>query len=342
MPIIRHSPEDFFVDEIPRFEPSGEGPYAWIKVEKRLENSEDVARVLAQALDLATDQVDFAGRKDRRAVTRQFFSLPWRPAERLLALDLPGAKVLSADRHSHRLGPGKLAGNRFVLVVREVDAAAAELASRRLVELKSVGMPNRFGKQRFGNDGQNSFRGREILLGRRQAGGRKLAWLMLSALQAEVFNRVLERRISELDRVWPGDVGFVHATGETIWLRGDPEEQRRADLFELSATGPIFGSKMKRPRGRGAELEATVLAELELPNVDHLDLPRGLRIYGDRRPLRVPISDLAWSFDDPATLRLEFILPPGAYATVLIEEIFPGGFVEGSEDRAGELAEAED
>ena len=325
---IRTLPEDFEVEEIPRFTPTGQGAYALLWVEKRLANTEDVAKALASALRLGPDDVAYAGRKDRRAVTRQFFSLPWRDPQMLLGLPIPGAKILDVARHDQKLGPGKLDGNRFRLVVREVSPAEAEQAAQKAEEVVRRGAPNRFGPQRYGKDGDNAARGREILLGQGPRGDRRAATFLISALQSQLFDLVLSRRA--IDHLLPGDVGFVHATGETLWLRGNAEEQQRADRFELSPTGPIFGSKMKQPKGEAAKLEREAAAELGLPRLETIQPPPGLRLFGDRRSLRIKARDLQLTYQpEEKTLRVEVVLPPGSYATVLLEELLPGGYEEG-------------
>jgi tRNA pseudouridine13 synthase len=325
---IRVLPEDFEVEEIPRFTPSGEGEYAYLWVEKRLENTDDVARSIAAALRLSADQVAYAGRKDKRAVARQYFSLPWQDPQRLMSLPIPGAKILAVERHDQRLGPGKLDGNRFRLKVREDDAVVAEEAVRRAAEIEKRGLANRFGKQRYGRDGDNAAKGRDILLGQGPRGDRRSAAFLVSALQSQLFDLVLSRR--EIDRLVPGDVGFVHATGETLWLRGEPEEQERTDRFELSPTGPMLGSKMKQPRHEAARIEREAAAELGLPRLDRIDPPPGMRLFGDRRSLRVRPRELSLDYHpEEQTLELRCILPPGSYATVLLEELLPAGFDEG-------------
>jgi tRNA pseudouridine13 synthase len=325
---IRTLPEDFEVEEIPRFPPSGEGAFAYLWVEKRLENTDDVARNIAAALSLQADQVAYAGRKDKRAVARQYFSLPWQDPQRLFALPIPGARILKVERHDQRLGPGKLDGNRFHLKVREVDAETAAEAARRAAEIEKRGLANRFGKQRYGRDGDNAAKGRDILLGKGPRGDRRSASFLVSALQSQLFDLVLTRR--PIDRLLPGDVGFVHATGETLWLRGEPEEQEKADRFELSPTGPILGSKMKQPRHEAARIEREAAEELGLPRLDRIEPPPGMRLFGDRRSLRVKPRELALDYHpEEQMLDLRCVLPPGSYATVLLEELLPGGFDEG-------------
>ncbi|MEE8525061.1 MAG: tRNA pseudouridine(13) synthase TruD [Thermoanaerobaculia bacterium] len=335
MPRIRTVPEDFEVEETLLYPPSGQGPHTWLWVEKRRRTTDDVLRSLAAALELPRREVGYAGRKDRLAVTRQWFSVPVTRGEQLAALKEleasdPGFRILGSERHSERLRVGEVRANRFRLTVREVDEASADYAREALGRLAVGGMPNRFGRQRFGRDGKNAERGARILESARLFGDRRRAWLMVSAFQSQVFNRVLERRSGALERLLQGDVAIVHATGD-LFVVADPDaESERLARFEISATGPIFGFKMRTPSGEAAEIERQVMAEFDLPPRGPASTPRGLKLYGDRRPLRVQPRDAAAELRDDA-LELRFELPAGSYATVLLEELFPDGFEEGAD-----------
>ncbi len=327
MPRIRSVPEDFEVEEVLLYPTEGVGAHLYLQVEKRLCNTDEVARSLARTLNLPRREVGYAGRKDRVAVTRQWFSVPASSAERLDDWKLPGARILERQLHTEKLRVGQLRGNRFRLVVREVDEVSGKRAEQRLAEVARQGLPNRFGRQRFGRDGKNAERGAAILSQPRITGNRQNAWLMISALQSTVFNRVLELREARLDELLIGDVAIVHVTGET-YLVNQPVDRQRLESFEISPSGPMFGTKMTWPRGETAELERRVMAELGLGDPRRLNLPRGLRLYGDRRPLRVQPRDATASWRDE-TLRLSVELPAGVYATVLLEELFPDGVEEG-------------
>jgi len=328
MPRYRVEPEDFVVEEVPLYEPTGEGQHTYLWVEKRLRTTDEIARQLARAAAVRPREVGYAGRKDRRAVTRQRFSVPGLDPEEALALELDGARVLEAIRHRHRLRLGQLVGNRFRLVVREVAEEEARGAEERLAELVRRGIPNRYGPQRFGRHGDNAERGLEILRSKRVRGDRRKAWLMVSALQSQVFNRVLERRAESYDRLLAGDVAMIHSSGGLFRVDDPAAEAERAERFEISPTGPIFGGKMKKPAGEVAELEAAVMTELGLEEVENLEPPRGIRLDGSRRPLRIEPRGLEAELRDDR-LELAFELPSGAYASVLLEELFPAGLDEG-------------
>ncbi|MEM7582321.1 MAG: tRNA pseudouridine(13) synthase TruD [Acidobacteriota bacterium] len=334
LPRIRTTPEDFFVEERLLYPPAGDGAHLYLQIEKRLCNTDDVARSLAQALDLPRRDIGYAGRKDRIAVTRQWFSLPRSAAKALDGWQHPGVRIVARQYHHERLRVGQLQGNRFRLIVRDGDAATARAAVSRLAELARRGLPNRFGSQRFGRDGRNAARGAKILRAGRVRGNRRTAWLMVSALQSAVFNRVLELRRAALDEMLLGDVAYNHATGE-VFLVNEAVDAELLRRFELSPTGPMFGTKMKWPRGETARIEQEAMKEFELPDPRRLDMPRGLRLFGDRRPLRVQPKaiEVGWS---EGVLHLGFELPAGSYATVLLEELLPAGFLEGPGANAGE------
>ncbi|UCE86428.1 MAG: tRNA pseudouridine(13) synthase TruD [Deltaproteobacteria bacterium] len=313
-------PEDFQVDEIPLYRPSGEGHHTFVRVEKRLRTSEEVARALACAVGVAPRDVGYAGRKDRFALTRQWYSVPGLDPERAIGLSWPGVRVIEAARHRHKLRTGQLRGNRFEITVRGVADEAAARAADALERLQRVGMPNRFGPQRFGRDGRNADRGRAWLRGEGGRTDRRTARLLVSALQAAVFNAVLAARPAPLDRVETGDVAVVHASGGLFRVEAAERESTRARAFEISATGPIFGTRRLAPSGAPAERERAALAA---HGIDPEAPPtvRGMRLRGGRRSLRARPEHAALERSRDA-LRIVFTLPPGSYASVLVAELF--------------------
>lgn len=328
MPKIRSSPEDFVVEEMVHDRPCGEGHHTWIWIEKRLRNTADVADDLARELDLDRRQVGYAGRKDKVAVTRQWFSVPEVDPEKVADLEIDGVRVLEAIRHRERLRVGALDGNCFTLVVRDVESAMVPDVEARFSRVIERGLPNRFGDQRFGTHGDNAERGAELLKQSRIRGNRRQAWFLLSALQSAMFNEVLARRPAAIDELLPGDLAIVHATDAYEWISAPEDRAEAVKRFEISPTGPIFGTKMRWPRGAVADLERQVLAAFDLDETRFQKLPRGTRLFGQRRPLRARITDGALTSED-GSLRLTFGLPAGSYATVLLEELFPDGFEEG-------------
>lgn len=316
------APEDFVVDEVPLYAPTGEGGHTFVRVEKRDATTEEIARALARAAGAAPRDVGYAGRKDRRAVTRQWLSVPGLDPERALALELPRARVLEAVRHPHKLRTGHLRANRFEITLRGLDAAAVARGAARLAHFAATGFPNRFGRQRFGREGDNAARGAALLAGRERVHDRRAARFLVSALQAAVFNDVLARRPLPLDALECGDVAQVEASGGLFVVEDLAREAPRAAAFEISATGPIFGTREIEPRGEPLRREHEAVVAHGIDPAAPLAPPKGLRVPGARRALRArpEAASLVPAAGADAWL-LRVTLGPGCYATVLVEEL---------------------
>ncbi len=319
--VVRSQPEDFLVTEIPAYLPSGSGEHLFVYVEKRDLTTDNVVRALAEQLGISPREVGTAGLKDRRAVTRQWFSVPKSAAEHMADFELDGARVLESGLHGNKLKTGHLKGNRFRILVRGVDADAwLEIESRR-ERLAACGVPNYYGPQRFGRDGRNEQIGMELLSGkRRQRRGRDLR-LLLSAAQSALFNDVLALRIERelFGRALPGDVMLKADTGG-IFICDDPQlDQQRMNAFEIHPSGPMFGPRMRTPQGEALAMESLVLESRGLSPDDFQRYAKLTR--GTRRPLRIVPEDLA-AVQLPAGVELSFSLPAGAYATSVLAEFF--------------------
>ncbi|NLE77520.1 MAG: tRNA pseudouridine(13) synthase TruD, partial [Chloroflexi bacterium] len=155
----------------------------------------------------------------------------------------------------------------------------------------------------------------------RQAAGRipkRLRRFFVSAYQSYLFNAVLEHRMPDLDRLQVGDLAMKHENGAVFLVQDAVVEQPRADRQEISPSGPLFGHKMTLPEGEPGHLEQAVLAAEGL-TLDAFRIGEGLAPKGARRALRVPLQDVAAAWD--GGIVLEFSLPPGSYATVLLGEV---------------------
>ncbi len=161
--IIKQDVDDFFVEEIPLYEPCGEGDHLFVTVEKRGLTTYDLLRELSQALNCQERDLGYAGLKDARAVTRQTVSIPLRKPEEVAKLDIPGVQILSAVPHRNKLRPGHLAGNRFQIRIHHPLADSAPRAEAILKLLSEQGVPNRFGDQRYGSLGNSHRIGRALL-----------------------------------------------------------------------------------------------------------------------------------------------------------------------------------
>ncbi len=167
--VIKQIPEDFFVEEQPLYQPTGTGEHLYLFVEKRLRSTSDVIRRLAAVFRVSRGEVGYAGLKDKRAVTRQYFSirLPDASQDQAMLDTVSDAhmKVLSAARGENKLRRGHLAGNRFVIRIRQVKPDSVWQAGHILDRLVQAGVPNFVGHQRFGYRLVNHKIGRLLLLG---------------------------------------------------------------------------------------------------------------------------------------------------------------------------------
>ena len=380
--VIKESPEDFRVEEVPSYLPCGSGEHLYITLEKRGITTLEAIRRIAQGLKIQERDIGYAGMKDAVGITSQTISVQLVTPEKALALDLDGIRILSVQRHSNKLKIGHLKGNRFSVVIRGVSAAAAELVPAIITILGKRGVPNYFGYQRYGAQGNSHLIGAAMLrrdwrlcvdrligepdavqdngwsaaISAYQEGALsealrlfprhcrsefdvlqrlvarpgeyekafsaihpRLKKLYLSAVQSFLFDQTVARRIDGIDRLMSGDLACKHINGACFLVEDAIVEEGRAAAFEISASGPMFGCKMKLPEGAVWELEQEILMLAGL-NLSVFDLPGGLRMEGERRPLRVPAGDLSFSISGDA-VTVEFTLPKGSYATSLLREI---------------------
>ncbi|MBL8851074.1 MAG: tRNA pseudouridine(13) synthase TruD [Planctomycetaceae bacterium] len=323
--VLKQSPEDFVVEEVPAYEPCGEGEHLFLWVEKRDLSAEQLHARIARVLGIARGDVGIAGLKDRRAVTRQFVSVPAKAAARVPELDAPELRVLSAALHRNKLRTGHLRGNRFEIIVRDVAEGAFADATAIAAVTRDRGFPNYYGEQRFGVDNETAALGFDLLTGRRTprdippARRRFLLRLALSAAQSLLFNEVLANRIraGRLHRVEAGDVMQVVASRGCFVVADAAAEQARFDRRETVVTGPMFGIDMKPPTGAPLREEQSVLEQHGVTS-ELLAAHRKL-IPGARRPCVIWPEDLHVEAAGDA-LRFRFILPSGVYATTLLRE----------------------
>lgn len=318
---IRTTPEDFFVEEVPGFEPSGSGEHLLLTVEKRGMNTAFAAKRIAQWAGVGEMAIGYAGMKDRHAVTRQRFSvhLPKRVAPDLEALQDGELRVVDHHWHARKLPRGALAGNRFVLVLREVHGGR-EAIEARLRAIAADGVPNYFGEQRFGREGDNVANALAMFGGRRMR--REQRSMLLSAARSELFNRVLAARVvaGTWNRPLDGEVWMLDGSRSVFGPEPlDDTLAQRLAAFDIHPSGPLWGRGELRSRDAAGEVE---LAAMSGDEAEALRL--GLEAAGleqERRSLRLRPTGLEWRWLDDGALELGFSLPPGAYATVVLAEL---------------------
>jgi tRNA pseudouridine13 synthase len=320
--MLRAEPEDFCVDEDLGFVADGAGEHVFVRVEKRGANTDFVAKALARFVGVSPEAVSYAGLKDRHAVTRQTFSLhlPGKADPDWSALAHAEFRVLDSTRHSRKLKRGALRGNRFVLRARALrgDRSAAE---RTLTAIAAQGVPNYFGEQRFGRDGDNVERARAYFAGQRLP--RHLQGLMISSARSAIFNAALARRVEQgsWNRALDGEVWMLEGS-HSVFGPEPPSDAltRRLEEFDIHPTGPMWGQGELRSQGEVAAIESAAAAEFP-------GFPEGLAREGlrqERRSLRLRAQDLHWQWLGEDALEFSFGLPAGAYATVVMRELLGG------------------
>ncbi len=313
--------EDFVVEELLGFEPSGVGEHCLVWVEKRDLDSNVAGARLADALGLRRRLVSHCGLKDRHAVTRQWFSLhmPGQPSPEPAALESEGLRVLQVTRNTRKLRRGIHLGNRFTIRLRHPDFTAAA-AEERWRQISRVGAPNFFGSQRFGNEGRNVEKALAMFRGTFSPGDRLLRGLLLSAARSQVFNAVVAERMARgnWDRALSGEVYGFPDNGTLLLIenqRGDEAQRFAEDKVELTA--PLWGSGDLHSAGEVLALEKEVAARFP-------ELTAGLESAGlrqERRVMRLRPVQPEFAVLEDGDLQLTFDLPRGTYATTLLREL---------------------
>lgn len=316
---IRVCPEDFRVEELPAYLPEGAGDHLFVRFEKVDLDTPEAVRRIARALGVDAKQAGWAGLKDRRAVTTQWASFLFGEGARLEGASIDGVRVLEHARHTNKLRTGHLRGNRFDLLVRSEARGDLERAREHLDELERRGVPSYFGEQRFGHDNLGVAR-RWILEGGPAPRDRWKRKLYVSTLQSALFNELLAERIREgtMDGAVAGDLMRKEDSGGLFVSEDLALDRERAARFEISATGPMFGARMRWPEGEARRREEAALSRWGLTEA-HLERVRASG-EGTRRPYRVRLSEASLE-PTPEGTRLRFALPSGAYATVALREL---------------------
>jgi tRNA pseudouridine13 synthase len=317
---IRTTHADFQVDEIPDFEPSGEGEHVCLKIRKDGQNTEWTGKQLADIAGIVRRDVSYAGLKDRHAITTQWFSV-WLPGQDApkWSEHLPESiQVLEEVRHSRKVRIGTLKGNRFKLVMRNIKGDKDQL-EKCIEAIKEQGVPNYFGVQRFGHDNANIDRATSWFEGLSKPKARKQKSMYLSAARSLIFNENLSLRVA--DATWnkavDGEAFQLHGTKSVFSEPLTDTLQQRVTEIDLHPTGPMWGEGDLITDG---EIKAQELAVGEKFAV----LSAGLAKHGlkqERRSLRLMVGELEhiWLEDD--VLQLTFTLPPGSYATSVLQEL---------------------
>lgn len=317
---LKSKPEDFFVSETLDFTPAGHGEHFLVRIRKIGENTKYVANELAKACGVTSRDVSWAGLKDRHAVTEQWFSvhLPGQPDPDLsefVATHEGVDAILETARHDKKLRPGDLIGNHFKLVITDFDGDDA--IETRLANIRDQGVPNYFGSQRFGRNGNNVTSARDWGQDKFRVRDKSKRSFYLSAARSYLFNQVLSARIEKQLCHTPmlGDL-LIDDQENTKLVDDIAAAQEKLTKRHWQISGPMTGDNALPTQGEAQQFEQDIV-DTE-PHL--LAVIRSNRMRHERRPLLLYPQDMQWQRDGN-TLEVEFALPAGCFATAVMREI---------------------
>ncbi|MBX2859552.1 MAG: tRNA pseudouridine(13) synthase TruD [Cellvibrionaceae bacterium] len=294
---FRSDIEDFIVAEDLGFELCGEGEHLCLQIEKRGENTHWVAENIARQLGIKVLDVSYCGKKDRYAITSQWFSayLPKREVEpallhKLGSLNPDGTcastKLLNHSRHKKKLRRGEHEGNDFRIRLRNISAKARLDIDPRLQNIRDLGVPNYFGEQRFGREGNNLQLFDDMFVSKKAKLRRNQKSMLLSAARSHLFNLVLSARV-------------------------------RDGSWRSVETGPLWG----RGELSGTEIEKHYETNALLAWQQWRDALEHVGLFQERRQLVLLPRSLQWQWAAEDILDVAFSLSSGEFATVVLREI---------------------
>jgi len=334
--VFNPSCRDFLVEEIPLYEFSNQGEHLVLKVRKKNLTTWQMIEIFSSYLGLPKKEIGYAGLKDKHAVTFQYISMPKRLEQKLQSFEHENIKIIESFYHNNKIRVGHLKGNRFWLRFKKVLDTQKSKIEGVLGWIEQNGMPNYFGVQRFGITGKNYLEGKDIIDGKLKMRDRKKREFLISAYQSYLFNSWLANRINLSTLLQ----SFTQKEVESILnlpkeaLNGTKEQQNyfkllSGDLYmhypfgrvfyedlqtassrflqkDISPTGLIAGKKVKK---------ATNVAEILEKEYDYIIKENGTRRYAWIFPEIISKKHIAQN----AWYELEFYLPKGSYATVLVD-----------------------
>jgi tRNA pseudouridine13 synthase len=336
---FKQSARDFVVDEIPLYDFSGEGEHLILHVRKKNLSTMELVSILAKYLGIKNKEIGYAGLKDKHAMTKQYISVHKKYEDVLDRFEHESIKILSKTYHNNKIRIGHLSANRFYIRLKKVNATDAKKIDEALKNISEQGMPNFFGYQRFGVDGNNHIDGEKIAKGEKKERNVKVRKLLISAYQSHLFNLWLSRRLeinslvasfssSELEnllnvpkveidklksqehpfKLIEGDIMEHYPYGKLFEYDQSEHDIQRFNSRDISVTGLLCGKKARVANG--------------LARVIEKDYDDDINADGTRRYAWVYPTDIEGRFNaQEAQYELNFTLPKGSYATVLIEEI---------------------
>lgn len=304
--------EDFIVDEI-GLKCKGNGNYTILHIKKIEMTTWDMIAAFADFLNINAEKIGYAGLKDKHATTTQYISIEARYEKELKKFKHPQIKIIGWTRHTHSIRMGDLIGNRFTINLFEVNQIQAGQIEKLARKSEKLGLPNYFGYQRFGRDGDSIKQAKEMIAGDVHIEDAKLKKFLISIYQSTFFNEWLAERIM-MSREQNG--------GKFLLLEGDLYLDSKGKLFTpKEPQQKDFEAKKVVPTGllcgRGVYRSRALAGEIEGKYDDGFLYEKGLR----REAIIFP-KDIEIKYNkDFEKMTIAFTLPKGSYATVFLENV---------------------
>ena len=343
--VFAQNSKDFTVSEVPLYEFTGEGEHLVLQVRKRNLTTWEMIKIISQGYNIDSREIGYAGLKDKNAMTIQYISLPKKYEENLKDFDEQNIKILSRTYHKNKIKIGHLKGNKFFVRLKKVNPTDANRIKSVVKQLKKYGIPNYFGYQRFGNDGDNFVIGKDIIDGKSKIRDRNKKRLFVNAYQSLLFNNWLSQRIrvSRVIDSFEGDelkealkvVDLEFSDIEYLKKQEHPFKLFRGDIMlhypfgrAFTLTEETFSEDLERFDNRGVSPSGLLSGKRAKSATDDADLIESkfreeIKAQdGERRYAWVFPEEMEVKYrDSDFWFELNFYLPKGSYATTLLEEI---------------------
>ncbi|OQX75095.1 MAG: tRNA pseudouridine(13) synthase TruD [Campylobacteraceae bacterium 4484_4] len=336
--------KDFVVTEVPLYPCSGEGEHLYLTIRKKDLTTWGMLQILSEQTGVKMRDFGYAGLKDRDGMTIQQISMPRKFEKMLATFSHEKIKILETAYHSNKLKTGHLKGNRFFIRLKKVSPVDAAKLTQVLQKIAQEGIPNYFGYQRFGREGDNYKRGQAILEGKIKERNKKMRNFFISAWQSHLFNLWLSKRVEisklfeafnekelfnlfnfpretlkqlksqpSFFKILPGDLLHHYPHGRMFLCEDIASEAQRFKERKITVTGLLPGHKAPLAAGIAANFEKDFSKMCE---------PYCQKLNGTRRFGWIWPEEVEFRYREAeAWFEMHFTLPKGSYATVLLEEL---------------------
>ncbi len=347
---LNHSPIEFYflknsknfiVEEIPLYSFSGAGEHLILKIRKKDISTFELLNILSKKLNIKKSDIGYAGLKDKDALSIQYVSINKKLTKNIESLQLDNIKILDSTYHNNKIKIGHLKGNKFYIRIKKLNKINANKIQNVINHILNTGMPNYFGFQRFGNNGNNYNDGKAILQNQLKIKDKKISKFLISAYQSYLFNTWLQKRIEishiinnfdisysssllKIDsnvikkiksqkhffKLLNGDIMQHFPYGKYFFNDDSVDNSMRFYNKQIVPTGLLYGIK--------SILAKDIAGDIENNFIDNLLVNE----LGSRRLAWIFLDHLEFTYkEEIANGEFNFSLPKGSYATILLNLI---------------------